>query len=283
MDPQFNFREGMDVVGSDGGKVGEVVAAHRNYVVVEKGFFFPTDYYIPTSAIANYDGDKIHLNVTKDAALDQGWDTAPADDASYTTTTTDTVGTTDAYATDMGATDVGATTMGAAGLTGGTDAYAADATTSDAYVGGTQGSTTSRVEGDDVLRVPVHEEELTATTRQREVGEVQVSKDVVAEEQVLQVPVTEERVRVQRVAVDREAGADETAFQEGTIEVPIRGEEVELQKQVRVAEEVEVGKEAVQRTEQVAGTVRREEVRVSEVDTDVTTTGGTTTDAGRNI
>jgi len=275
---QWNFSEGTDVVGSDGNKVGEVVAVHQNYVVVEKGFFFPTDYYIPTSAIANYDGDKIHLNVTKDAALDQGWDTAPADDASYTTTTTDTVGTTDAYATDMGATDVGATTMGAAGLTGGTDAYAADATTSDAYVGGTQGSTTSRVEGDDVLRVPVHEEELTATTRQREVGEVQVSKDVVAEEQVLQVPVTEERVRVQRVAVDREAGADETAFQEGTIEVPIRGEEVDLQKRTRVAEEVEIAKEAVQRTEQVAGTVRREEVRVDETGVDTTGTTRSTTD-----
>ena len=282
---QWNFSEGTDVIGSDGNKVGEVVAVHQNYVVVEKGFFFPTDYYIPTSAIANYDGDKIHLNVTKDAALDQGWDTAPADDASYTTTTTDTAGTTgtyaDTYATDMGATDVGATTMGAAGLTGGTDAYATD---TDTYVTDTQSTTTSRVEGNDVLRVPVHEEELSAVTRQREVGEVQVSKDVVAEERVLEVPVTEERVRVQRVAVDRQVGADETAFQEGTIEVPIRGEEVELQKRTRVAEEVEIAKEAVQRTEQVSGTVRREEVRVDEtgVNTSGTTrstTGSTSTDA----
>ncbi len=281
---QWNFSEGTDVVGSDGNKVGEVVAVHQNYVVVEKGFFFPTDYYIPTSAIANYDGDKIYLNVTKDAALDQGWDTAPTDDASYTTTTTDTVGTTDTYATDMGATDVGTTTMGAAGLTGGTDAYAADTTTSDAYVTDTQSTTTSRVAGDDVLRVPVHEEELTAVRREREVGEVQVSKDVVAEERVLEVPVTEERVRVQRVAVDREVGADETAFQEGTIEVPIRGEEVELQKRTRVAEEVEIAKEAVQHTEQVAGTVRREEVVVDETGVNTTgttrsTTGTTATDA----
>jgi len=273
---EWNFSEGTDVVGSDGNKVGEVVAVHQNYVVVEKGFFFPTDYYIPTSAIANYDGDKIHLNVTKDAALDQGWDTAPTDDASYTTTTTDTVGTTDTYAdtyaTGTGATDVGATTMGAAGtgMAAGTDAYATD---TDTYATGTQSTASTRVEGNDVLRVPVHEEELSAVTRQREVGEVQVSKDVVSEERVLEVPVTEERVRVQRVAVDREAGADETAFQEGTIEVPIRGEEVELQKRTRVAEEVEIAKEAVQRTEQVGGTVRREEVVVDE--TSVDTTGGT--------
>ncbi|CAA9586856.1 MAG: hypothetical protein AVDCRST_MAG19-4970 [uncultured Thermomicrobiales bacterium] len=49
------------------------------------------------------------------------------------------------------------------------------------------------------------------------------------------------------------------------MDVPIMGEEVSLQKTVRVAEEVEIGKEAVQRTEQVAGTVRREEVSIEEV------------------
>ncbi|CAA9556917.1 MAG: hypothetical protein AVDCRST_MAG49-2144, partial [uncultured Thermomicrobiales bacterium] len=47
---------------------------------------------------------------------------------------------------------------------------------------------------------------------------------------------------------------------------PVRGEEVELTRTARVAEEVEVSKEAVQRTERVAGTVRREEVRVQEVE-----------------
>ncbi len=133
-------------------------------------------------------------------------------------------------------------------------------------------TTTTRVEGNDVLRVPVHEEELSAVTREREVGEVQISKDVVTEVRVLEVPVVEERVRVQRVAVDREAGADEGAFQEGTIAVPIRGEEVEIQKRVRVAEEVEIAKEAVQHTEQVAGTVRREEVRVDEASVETTGT-----------
>ena len=126
--------------------------------------------------------------------------------------------------------------------------------------------------------MPVHEEELTAVTRQREVGEVDITKQVVAEEQVLEVPVTEERVRVQRRTVDRDAAVDDAAFREGTIEVPLRAEEVELQKRTRVAEEIEVGKEAVQRTEQVAGTVRREVVDIEEnLDADVTDTGATST------
>ncbi len=273
---QWTFAEGTDVVGADGEKVGTVIAVHQNYVVVEKGFFFPTDYYIPISAIANADGNTITLNVTKEAALDQGWDTVPADDPAYTTTT-ETVGTTGGYAADVGARDVGTTTMGAAGM-GLTDStpdlrdHRPDATDIDTDATDTQRTASTQVEGDDVLRVPVHEEELTATRREREIGEVEIQKDVVAEEQVLEVPVTEERVRVQRRAVDREVGADETAFQEGTIEVPVRGEEVDLQKQTRVAEEVEVSKEAVQQTEQVAGTVRREEVRVAEDVTDADTT-----------
>jgi hypothetical protein len=77
---QWNFREGDEVYGGDGGKVGKVVAVRPRYIVVEKGFFFPTDYYVPTSAIATYDGNKVYLTVTKDEALNQGWDQEPVED-----------------------------------------------------------------------------------------------------------------------------------------------------------------------------------------------------------
>src|SRR3712207_7830421 len=55
-----------------------------------------------------------------------------------------------------------------------------------------------------------------------------------------------------------------SAFEETVIDVPLRSETVEVQKQARVAEEIIVSKEDVQRTEQVSGTVRREEVYVDE-------------------
>jgi hypothetical protein len=77
---QWQVPEGTDVVGSDGDKVGEVIGANTSYLVVEKGFFFPTDYYVPMSAIANYDGEKVVLTVTKEEALDQGWDVIPGDE-----------------------------------------------------------------------------------------------------------------------------------------------------------------------------------------------------------
>jgi hypothetical protein len=91
---QWNFREGDEVFGGDGGKVGKIVAVRPRYVVVEKGFFFPTDYYVPTSAIATYDGNKVYLTVTKDEALNQGWDQEPVEDVVVDAATMGATGTT---------------------------------------------------------------------------------------------------------------------------------------------------------------------------------------------
>jgi len=226
---QMIIPEGTEVIAAEGDKVGKVIGAEGGYLIVEKGFFFPTDYYVPRTAINAYDGDKAYLAVTKDQALNQAWDTMPA-------------------------------------------TYAVD----DREIGTMSATGTSRVPTGETMTVPVHEEELTATTRSVERGRVRIDKDVVAEERTLEVPVTEERVVVTRRTVDRDAGTDAGAFEEGTIEVPLLGEEVDVQKRVRVAEEIEVGKEAVQRTERVADTVRREEVRVDDRGTTVGTSMGAT-------
>jgi uncharacterized protein (TIGR02271 family) len=218
---------GDDVYGSDGDKVGTVAEVQSSYIVVEKGFFFPTDYYIPTSAIASASDGQVNLNLAKDAALNSGWDTVP----------------------DTGAvlTDVDVTATGGARSTGQTEVGAYE------------------VAAEDQLRIPVMEEELTATVREQEAGAVRIEKDVVTEEQTLNVPVTEERVRVERRVVDRPvSAADAAAFEETVIDVPLTTETVDLQKQARVTGEVVVSKEAVERTEQVTDTVRREEVYVDE-------------------
>src|SRR5215217_8005284 len=69
---------GAEVFGADGDKVGTVAEVQSGYLVVEKGFFFPTDYYIPMSAVASAGGGQVSLNVAKDAALHSGWETVPA-------------------------------------------------------------------------------------------------------------------------------------------------------------------------------------------------------------
>jgi uncharacterized protein (TIGR02271 family) len=239
-----------DVFGADGEKVGTVAAVYPGYIVVEKGFFFPTDYYVPMSAVSSADSNQVYLNVAKDVALQQGWDAQPVDleTANYDTSTlTDTMD----VGTGYGAPDIGA-----------------------GY-----GMGTAQVASDEEIRIPVMEEELTATVREQEAGAVRVEKDVITEERTLEVPVTEERVRVERRVVDRPVAAgDVDAFQETVIDVPLTTETVEVQKQARVAEEVVLSKEAVQRTERVTDTVRKEEVFIDE---DATTVeGGETRSSG---
>jgi sporulation protein YlmC with PRC-barrel domain len=68
---------GTEVVGSDGEKVGEIVAAFRDYVVVQTGVLFPSDRYVPTSALAGDDGERVKLVVTKTRALEQPWRAIP--------------------------------------------------------------------------------------------------------------------------------------------------------------------------------------------------------------
>jgi len=225
----MNIRRGAEVRSADDAKLGKVIGVEGPSLIVEKGFLFPTDFYVPTSAIASADGDTVYLTVGKDEAQASDWGQPP-------TAVTERRGTT-------------------------TAATAAQSTTTSA------GTAATGAEG-DVLRVPVHEEELTATKRPVEQGAVRVEKDVVTEEQTLDVPVTEERARVTRRTVDREATGDPTAFQEGTVEVPLKGEEVDVAKRVRVAEEVDVEKEAVQQTKRVDDTVRREEVHVKDETTE---------------
>ena len=60
-DEPITISHGMDVLGADGEKVGDVADLRGDYVVVSKGFFFPTDYYIPTSAIDSVMDGKVYL------------------------------------------------------------------------------------------------------------------------------------------------------------------------------------------------------------------------------
>jgi uncharacterized protein (TIGR02271 family) len=260
---QWQIPEGTEVFGADGDKVGKIVAAETSYIVVEKGFFFPTDYYIPTSAINTFDGDKVYLTVTKDEALNQGWDqqlTTESLDTSYDTTYATSTASSTAPEGDRFA---GVTPTG---LADEVDMAATDTTLRDpaSYEDAPRAATET-----DTMRVPVHEEELIATTHPVERGQVRVDKRVVEEDRAIDVPITEERVTITRRAVQRDGDvdADGTAFREDSIEIPLRSEEVDVQKRDRVVEEIDIAKDTVHRTKRVADKVRREEVNVDEAAT----------------
>jgi len=240
---------GADVYGSDNEKIGTVADVGQNYFLVQKGWLFIKDLYLPMSSIASADGNNIFLSLTKHEAEQMGRDELPAEgDSWYGTQRT-------GYAT----TDRTAATAG----------YGTDREV---------GRTANYREGENV-RVPVVEEQLKAGVREKDAGTARIVKDVREEQQTIDVPVEREEVYVTERAVNRPATEADLNMRERDIEIPLKEQEVVTQKQATVTGEVNVRKEAKRDTERVTDTVRREDVHVEGADSDrVHVEGAGTTD-----
>ncbi len=113
--------------------------------------------------------------------------------------------------------------------------------------------------------IPVAEEQLNVEKREAELGEVQVRKTVEEERQTVPVELEREEVQVeQRDVTPRPLAEADTirAFEEGTIRIPIRGEEVVVRKEAVVTGEVVINKERTVERQEIADTVRRQHVEV---------------------
>jgi uncharacterized protein (TIGR02271 family) len=115
-------------------------------------------------------------------------------------------------------------------------------------------------------KLEVVEEEVQVGKREVQGNTVRVHTRVTEKPVTSQVNLREEHVMVERHPVNRAASpADVTAFQEATIEMTEKHEEPVVSKTARVVEEVTVGKEASDRTENINETVRRKDVVVEGV------------------
>lgn len=124
--------------------------------------------------------------------------------------------------------------------------------------------TTGERIGEQEVRVPLAEEELSVNKELRESGEVRIHKDVVTETKEVPVTVRKEEVRVERVPATGERATDIGATGESTVVVPVREEVVEVTKRPVVKEEIRVTKEVEQEQRNLRETVRREEAEVED-------------------
>jgi len=132
-----------------------------------------------------------------------------------------------------------------------------------AMMGTNRSTATGATEGE--VRVPVVEEQLQVGKREVDLGEVEIRRRVVEEQQSVPVTLRREEVHVEQVGTPaRPLQAGEEAFQEGTIRVPVRGEEAVVAKEAVVTGEVVVEKDMTTDQQQVGGTVRRSEVDFDE-------------------
>ncbi len=217
--------EGMAVRGRDGKKLGKVMECDATGFVVEKGLFFPKDYRIRYEQVADVRDGEVFLD---EAQLEEGAQQGEGKSAEAW-----------GQPSDQSRAQPAAIQAGEAAPR--------------AAIG----------ESREEVRVPLASEELEAEKRERQAGEVRVHKEVVTENRQVSVPVTREEVHVERVPAQGAQPGD-TAFQEGTVAVPVREEEVELRKRPVVTEEVRVSRTRRQEERRADAEVRHEEARIDE-------------------
>jgi hypothetical protein len=74
-----DLKPGWPVVGNDGRRLGTIREVGQNYVLASRTGL-SGDLYVPASAIANVEGEVVHLNLPKSQAEDMGWEQPPRND-----------------------------------------------------------------------------------------------------------------------------------------------------------------------------------------------------------
>ena len=143
----------------------------------------------------------------------------------------------------------------AAGFAGNTDT---DRTRGEGFIG------SDHRDAADERSIPVVEERLQVGKREVERGGARVRSYVTETPVHEQIRLRNERVEVERRAVDRPLTDADDAFRDQTIEMTARGEEAMVDKEARVVEEVVVRKTSDEQVRDIDDTVRRTEVEVDE-------------------
>jgi uncharacterized protein (TIGR02271 family) len=113
----------------------------------------------------------------------------------------------------------------------------------------------------DDSKVTLREEELDIAKNKVHTGEVTLSKEIVEEHKSVNVPVMHEEVVIERRAIDHEPSEDPIGEEE-MIRIPVTEEKVEVGKHTVVTGEVSAYKREVEDTEEVDAVLKREEARV---------------------
>jgi uncharacterized protein (TIGR02271 family) len=254
-----------DASGDKVGKVGQVYvddqSGEPSWVTVSTGLFGTSQTFVPLDR-ATMDGNDLRLGYEKEQIKDapridsdQHLDRAEEDrlyqhyGLSYggTTGTTSDV-TTGTTGTTTGTTTGGVTTGTAAGVGRG------DADLTD----------TSRTDRTDEASVVLNEERAQARTVSQEAGRARLRKYTTTDTETVSVPVTKEKLVVERTPVAGEGAVSSSPIQDTdqVEEITLREERAVVDKETVAREEVSLAKEQVTETEQVSAEVRKEHADV---------------------
>jgi len=114
---------------------------------------------------------------------------------------------------------------------------------------------------DDTAKLRLHKEELDITKSNVQKGDVEISKEIIEERKIIDVPVTREEIVIERRNFKNQT-SEEAITKEETIRIPVFEERVEVGKHTVVTGEITAHKQIMEDTKHIDETLKREEVRV---------------------
>jgi uncharacterized protein (TIGR02271 family) len=236
-----------DSTGDKVGSVGQVYLDDRTgeptWATVSTGFFGTAETFVPLEG-ARFDGDALHVLHEKDKIKD-----APRVEVDQHLSETEEAELYRYYGLEWGA------------------GYATE--TTDTTTTGYADTTTTSATGE--AAVTLSEERAVVDKESREVGRARLRKYTTTETETVDVPVTKEKLVVERTPVSGEHATAPIADTDQVEEVTLREERAVVDKETVAVEEVRIGKEQVTEHEQVSAEVRKEHVDIEgDVDNDRT-------------
>ena len=138
-------------------------------------------------------------------------------------------------------------------------------------------ATDSQTSGEKLV-IPVIAEEITVGKKIIESGKVRISKRISEHEELVDVPLFREEVRVERVPINLFVEALPPVRQEGdTMIIPVVEEQIVIQKKLLLVEELRVRKEVVEHHQPQTVNLRKEEVEIKRITGNRKTGGSGTT------
>ncbi|WP_416147832.1 YsnF/AvaK domain-containing protein [Salipaludibacillus sp. HK11] len=109
----------------------------------------------------------------------------------------------------------------------------------------------------DNAHMDLRAEELDIDKERMETGEVVLHKDIVEEEQTVNVPVSHDQVVIEQRAVNHEP-TEEPITEEETVHIPVTAEEVDVDKHTVVTGEVSAHKRSIEENEAIHDVTHKE-------------------------
>lgn len=117
---------------------------------------------------------------------------------------------------------------------------------------------------EDAAKLRLRKEELDITKSRVQRGEVELGKEIIAEQKTVDVPLTREEVVIERRPLNNEA-CDSPITEEETIRIPVSEERVDVGKHTVVTGEISAHKHAIENTEHIDETLKREEAKINRI------------------